>query len=190
MSQNAFRAKHIAFFSIPAHGHVNPGLGLVTELVKRGHRVTYAVNEDFVAQVQEAGAVPVRYESTLPASDKGEEWPEDQATAMELFLAEARAVVPQIEAAYAGDRPDVIVYDPGATFIPGLAETWGVPCIQLSPTHVAFEGRAGRRCGWPPAAPCPSCAQEVRRRTMWGRPYALGSARRFEWMLPGSGMRG
>jgi UDP:flavonoid glycosyltransferase YjiC (YdhE family) len=29
------------FFSIPAYGHVNPTLPVVTELVQRGHQVIY-----------------------------------------------------------------------------------------------------------------------------------------------------
>ena len=34
---------HIAMFSIAAHGHVNPSLDVIRELVARGHRVTYAI---------------------------------------------------------------------------------------------------------------------------------------------------
>ncbi|GAA2781329.1 macrolide family glycosyltransferase [Saccharopolyspora taberi] len=139
MSQNAYRTRHIAIHTIPAHGHVNPWLGLISELVRRGHRVTYAVTGDFVAQVEEAGAVPVLYDSILPSSDKGEAWPEDLPTAMDLFLAEAIEVVPQIEAAYADDRPDLLLYDI-PTIAPALGEKWGVPYIHLAPTHVPFEG--------------------------------------------------
>jgi len=31
----------IVFFCIPAHGHTNPTLGVVRELVDRGHQVWY-----------------------------------------------------------------------------------------------------------------------------------------------------
>ena len=31
----------ILFFNIPAHGHTNPTLGVVRELVRRGHQVWY-----------------------------------------------------------------------------------------------------------------------------------------------------
>jgi UDP:flavonoid glycosyltransferase YjiC (YdhE family) len=41
--------QHIAFVSIPSIGHVYPTLAVAAELVRRGHRVTYA----------SVGAVPV-----------------------------------------------------------------------------------------------------------------------------------
>jgi macrolide glycosyltransferase len=44
---------HIAMFSIAAHGHVNPSLEVIRELVARGHRVTYAVPPLFAEKVAE-----------------------------------------------------------------------------------------------------------------------------------------
>ncbi|MCA1188872.1 glycosyl transferase [Saccharopolyspora sp. 6V] len=134
------RSAHIAFMAVPAHGHVNPGLGLVAELAARGHRVTYAVTEDFAPQVAEAGAEPVRYTSTLPSAATQQEWPEDQAAAVLLFVDEMISVHPQLGAAYAADRPDLVIYDIGTLQAPVLAHEWGVPAICLSPTHVRFEG--------------------------------------------------
>ncbi|MEV5538769.1 macrolide family glycosyltransferase [Saccharopolyspora shandongensis] len=142
-AQNDYRTRpaHIAFMSMPAHGHVNPGLGLVAELVARGHRVTYATTDDFAPQVAEAGATPVRYTSTLPGSSAdAQEWPEEQVAAQEMFLEEMMTVVPQLEQAYAADRPDLIVYDVAGFQALVLSEKWQVPRIQLSPTHVYFEG--------------------------------------------------
>ena len=40
------KAMHIAVVSLGAFGHVNPTLSFVTELVKRGVRVTYFTTED------------------------------------------------------------------------------------------------------------------------------------------------
>lgn len=158
MAENAYRIKsvhprsvrpeavspaprHIAFMSIPAHGHVNPGLGLVTELVRRGHRVTYATNDEFVAQVSDTGATPVLYTSQLPSSSGPEQkWPEDLPAIQGLFLDETIAVVAQLEDAYADDRPDLIVYDMAGMYAPVLARKWGVPYVQVSSSHVAFEG--------------------------------------------------
>ncbi|GAA0592944.1 macrolide-inactivating glycosyltransferase [Kutzneria viridogrisea] len=135
------KSLHVAFMAVPAHGHVNPGLGLVTELAARGHRVTYAINEEFAPQVRAAGAEPVLYTSTFPSFDKPEaDVPEEPAAGMTMFLDEFEAVLPQVEAAYEADRPDVLVYDIGAWQAPVLAERWGIPAIQLSGTYVGYEG--------------------------------------------------
>lgn len=142
-AQNAYRTKkpaHIAFMSIPGHGHVNPGLGLVSALVERGHRVTYALPKAFAPQVEDAGAEHVDYETLLPTGEKGDEWTTDQVEAVNMFLDEAIAVVPQLLAAYDEDRPDLVVHDIGAQHAPVLAAQWGVPAVSLSPTHVLFEG--------------------------------------------------
>ncbi|WP_055557770.1 OleI family self-immunity macrolide glycosyltransferase [Streptomyces sp. NBRC 110028] len=133
--------RHISFFNIPGHGHVNPSLGIVQELVARGHRVSYAITEEFAAQVKAAGATPVVYDSILPKESNPEEsWPEDQESAMGLFLDEAVRVLPQLEDAYADDRPDLIVYDIASWPAPVLGRKWDIPFVQLSPTFVAYEG--------------------------------------------------
>ena len=134
--------KHIAFFAVPAHGHVNPSLSLVAELARRGHRVTFATTDTFADAVAAAGAEVIRHETTFPGP--GETWPEDDVSAVRLFHDEVVAVLPQVEAAYRGQEPDVIVHDIGAYHAPLLASRWKVPAIQLSPTFVAFEGMAER----------------------------------------------
>ena len=51
--------RHIAFVSLPAHGHVNPTLPVVAELVRRGWRVSYATAERFGPEVEKTGATLV-----------------------------------------------------------------------------------------------------------------------------------
>ncbi|WP_284754458.1 macrolide family glycosyltransferase [Arthrobacter sp. efr-133-R2A-120] len=48
---------HVAFICLPAAGHVNPTLPVVAELVRRGHRVTYATSAKYAKAVESAGAV-------------------------------------------------------------------------------------------------------------------------------------
>ena len=47
---------HIAFVSLGAFGHINPTLALVTELVKKGVRVTYFTTEAFRTIIEPTGA--------------------------------------------------------------------------------------------------------------------------------------
>ena len=56
-------------FSIAAHGHVNPSIEVIRELVARGHRVTYAIPPAFADKVAETGAEPKLWNSTLPTDD-------------------------------------------------------------------------------------------------------------------------
>jgi len=46
----------IVFFCIPAHGHTNPTLGVVRELVERGHEVLYYSYLPFKDKIELAGA--------------------------------------------------------------------------------------------------------------------------------------
>ncbi|MDS0525671.1 hypothetical protein NNC19_08275 [Clostridium sp. SHJSY1] len=46
----------ILFVNVPAHGHVNPTLSLVSTLVKAGHSVDYVVSEEFRKKVEFCGA--------------------------------------------------------------------------------------------------------------------------------------
>jgi len=58
--------RHLAFVGLPAHGHVNPTLPLVAELVRRGWRVSYATGERFRADVEKAGATLVPHRRSRP----------------------------------------------------------------------------------------------------------------------------
>ncbi len=136
MPQNRLQhPAHIALFNIPEHGHINPTLAIVAELVRRGHRVSYPTTEEFAPRVAEAGATPLLYRSTLPSASSKDEWPTDLAQGLALFLDEAMAVVPGQLAAFEEDRPDLVLYDIAAHGARVLAQHWNVPSLQLSPTH-------------------------------------------------------
>ncbi len=46
----------VLFLSAPAHGNVNPTLGLVSELVKQGEEVIYFSSDDFKEKIEKTGA--------------------------------------------------------------------------------------------------------------------------------------
>ncbi|WP_433892487.1 macrolide family glycosyltransferase [Streptomyces sp. CA-111067] len=128
---------HIALFNIPAYGHVTPTLAVVAELVRRGHRVSYAVTEEFAAQVRATGARLVPYATTLPSATRVEDWPSDDPVAMaSLALDEAVAILPGLQASFDEDRPDLVLHDFGALAARRLAHRWNVPAICLASTHV------------------------------------------------------
>jgi MGT family glycosyltransferase len=124
--------------SIPAHGHVNPSLEIMRTLVARGHRVTYANDASFAETIRSTGAELKPYRSTLLASELGVDG--DPIDHLTLFLDDAIAMLPQLRAAYADDRPDLFLYDIAGAPARILAGQWGIPAIQLSPTFVAWDG--------------------------------------------------
>ena len=132
---------HIAMFSTANHGHVNPSLEVIRELVARGHRVTYAIPPLFAEKVAETGAEPKLWNSTLPGpGDDPSAWGSELLDHVELFLADAMQALPQLAEAYDGDEPDLVLHDITAYPARILAHRWGVPAISLSPNLVAWEG--------------------------------------------------
>ncbi|MZF58587.1 macrolide-inactivating glycosyltransferase [Streptomyces sp. SID5594] len=131
---------HIAMFSIAAHGHVNPSLEVIRELVRRGHRVSYAIPASFADKVAATGAEPVIYTSTLPTDDDPEAWGTELIDNIEPFLADAIQALPQLIAAFEGDEPDLVLHDITSYPAPVLAHRWGVPAVSLWPNLVPWEG--------------------------------------------------
>ncbi|MGW2731291.1 macrolide-inactivating glycosyltransferase [Streptomyces sp. NPDC001494] len=132
---------HIAMFSAALHGHVNPSLEVIRELVARGHRVTYAIPPAFAGKVAATGARPVLYDSTLPGPDADPEaWGSTLLDHVEPFLNDAVQALPQLAAAYEGDEPDLVLHDITSYPARVLAHRWGVPAVSLSPNLVAWEG--------------------------------------------------
>ncbi|MEV5517037.1 macrolide-inactivating glycosyltransferase [Streptomyces flaveolus] len=132
---------HIAMFSIAAHGHVNPSLEVIRELVARGHRVTYAIPPLFAEKVAETGAEPKPWNSTLPGPDDDPEaWGTTLLDNVEPFLNDAVQALPQLIEAYEGDEPDLVLHDITSYPARVLAHRWGVPAVSLSPNLVAWEG--------------------------------------------------
>ncbi|BCJ69679.1 macrolide family glycosyltransferase [Polymorphospora rubra] len=129
---------HIAMVGSTAPSHIYPSLGLIRELVDRGHRVAYAVGEPLTGLIAPTGAEPVAHPSILPQGDTA--WPEDPGAAMRVFLDEGIAVLPRLTARYDTDRPDLVLYDIGGLPGPLLGARYGVPAVQLSPAMVAWDG--------------------------------------------------
>lgn len=129
---------HIAMFSIAAHGHVNPSIEVIRELVARGHRVSYAIPESFAEKIAQTGAEPVIYTSGLPT--RPEDWGSELIDQLEPFLRDAERVLPQLAEAFAGDEPDLVLHDITSYPARVLAHLWGVPAVSLSPNLVAWEG--------------------------------------------------
>jgi demethyllactenocin mycarosyltransferase len=139
---------HVGFFGLPFAGHVNPTLGVVSELVARGHRVTYALPSVLTQRVAAAGARAVGYQTTLgdfggpvAANDDPERYTsESLARVLRALLNETVASLPPLARAFADDRPDVVVHDAPSSWAGRLlARRWRVPAMRSRPVFAANE---------------------------------------------------
>ena len=56
---------NVLFLGMPSHGHINPTLGLVNELSRRGEKVIYFASELFRTKIEAAGAEFFNYKEDL-----------------------------------------------------------------------------------------------------------------------------
>lgn len=121
---------HIAVVSLGAFGHVNPTLSVVTELVKRGVRVTYFTTESFRNIIEPTGAkfVPVHSWMAQQNNSQENDAKDDNVAAVVpfLFLNEAGAYIDDVMAVLREDRPDAIMHD-----FAGIAGTMAADMLKV-----------------------------------------------------------
>lgn len=132
-------ASHIAFFNFPAYGHLNPTLGVVEELVRRGHRVTCTVTDHFAPAVEAAGAEAVRYESVFGDFYTSPFTQEALSGEGLRTLTEATSLVEQVGGFYDANKPDVILHDFMAWGARFYAAPRGIPVIRMFPSYAVNE---------------------------------------------------
>lgn len=100
--------RHVIWLTFPAFSHIKATFGMVEELTRRGHRVTYLVADRLADRAEHTGARVVPYRSTFPISVGHDE----TATTMTVeFLTESFAPLELALEAAAADPPDLVVYD-------------------------------------------------------------------------------
>ena len=126
------------FLSLPLHGHTNPTLPLVRELVARGDHVTYFSSSAFHGKVEQAGARYLPYRNAFLANitrlpERLQELPWLLTRATEDILANELA-------AMRAERPDYIVTDSIAPWGHWVGQVLGVPVV-TSVSTFAFNRR-------------------------------------------------
>lgn len=123
----------ISFININMHGHINPTLPLVAELVRRGHNVNYHVGPGFEDEI---GATGARLES-YPPDDDDSDAPPTPITLMDQLARTAIRMVPVVTEKVGRDHPDLIVHDASCLWGHAAAQELGVPAAS-SFTTFAF----------------------------------------------------
>ena len=149
---------HFAFICLPAAGHVNPTMPVVAELVRRGHRVTYATSAKYAAAVESAGAAFFESGEDLaahfprvgrPADGGGAAPPQAGMLAglasgmmsglVERLLERAREEFPALLARLGTDRPDAVCYDAMTLAGKMAAMKLALPDVALLPSYATNE---------------------------------------------------
>lgn len=136
---------NVMFFNIPAHGHVNPTIAVVTELVKRGHRVRYYSVEEFQGKIENAGAEFVDIAPYMPPApdDLDKKVGKDFAALIEMVVDTTFALSDIMEAEIREFQPDCIVSDSVCFWGKLFAGKYNIPFI-CSTTTMAFNQYSAR----------------------------------------------
>lgn len=133
------KMSNIMFFSIPAHGHTNPTLPVVAELVKRGHQVRYYSFEEFKEKIEATGACYVGCDAYLPPTplDLDKKVGKDFASLIEMVADTTINMDEMIAGQMKEFMPDCIVSDSVCFWGKLFAMKYQVPFV-CSTTTMAF----------------------------------------------------
>ena len=137
----------IVFFCIPAHGHTNPTLGVVRELVSRGHEVWYYSYNIMREKIVEAGAKFVscdEFDSEQKLSPKDAvRVGKDLAFSTKLLVDTTLALDDTVIRHMKELQPDCIVADSMAVWGKAVALKLGIPFVS-STTTFAFNQHSAK----------------------------------------------
>ncbi len=137
----------IVFFCIPAYGHTNPTLGVVRELIARGHEVRYCSYEVMRGAIEPTGAqfIPCdAYDAQIRFSEAdNERVGKDLAFSTELIVNMTLALDDAMLEEMRAFKPDVIVGDSMAFWAKLIAGKLGVPFVS-STTTFAFNKESAK----------------------------------------------
>jgi len=137
----------IAFFCIPAHGHTNPTLGVVRELVSRGHEVRYYSYESMREKIEGSGAqfIPCdEYDTQQKLTPQdGARIGSDIAFSTKILVDTTLALDQAVCSEMEMWKPDCIVADSMAFWGKAVAKKLGVPLVS-STTTFAFNRNSSK----------------------------------------------
>ena len=137
----------IVFFGIPAHGHTNPTLGVVRELVSCGHKVWYYSYNIMREKIESAGAIFIscddyNSEQKLCAKDCARVG-KDLAFSIKILIDTTLALDDKVCTEMARLKPDCIVADSMALWGKAVALKLSIPFVS-STTTFAFNQHSAK----------------------------------------------
>jgi MGT family glycosyltransferase len=132
----------IAYVGLPAHGHTNPTLPVMKELVRRGHEVDYYNAESFRAKLAPTGVNFQPLPEPMPSEKEISEALHEFINAPLIFSRISRPLTRYLIAAFDQQRPDLVIYDSTAMWGYIAARTHQIPNICFVTTFV-LDGSTG-----------------------------------------------
>jgi len=123
----------ILFFNIPAYGHVNPTLPVVTELVRRGHQLVYYDADTFEQALKATGAEFRAYPNSSTFEAELAERIHNLVSVSVLMLEESIRLLPFSLDEMEREKPDLVIFDSLAL--------WGMQAARLK--NVSSAGSIG-----------------------------------------------
>lgn len=130
----------IIVMNLPAHGHVNPTLPVVKELVERGHEVIYYNTEEFRPQIERTGVVFRAYPQPVPTIEELQRVVNKSLIQVTLLILKlSQHLTAFMLGEIQREKPDLVMYDSLCLWGMQSARVAGVPSIG-SITTIVMEG--------------------------------------------------
>jgi MGT family glycosyltransferase len=177
------------FLSLPAHGHVNPTLPLVTELVRRGERVIYYASDAFRAKVEGTGAEFRSYGKDYdfdPSHNPG-----GPIALMDLSIRMTERLLPRLLEACRQEPPDYLILDSMCLWGNLLQQLLKCPAVTSCSTFVMTRELMAhlRRSGgpapsrWQVLRSLPKLASYIWRARQLDRRYGIHTPNLYEFFV-------
>lgn len=118
---------NVLFLGMPSHGHVNPTLGLVHELTRRGEKVIYFASEPFRTKIEAAGALFYEYSEDLDVFKTVNK--AGQGGGFLNVVSKAPSVIAGILKQTAGVKFDYLIHSAAFPFTAALVQLLGIPSV-------------------------------------------------------------
>lgn len=118
---------NVLFLGMPSHGHVNPTLGLVAELTRRGEQVNYFASEIFRSKIEAAGGIFFAYGEDLDIFKAGGK--PGQGGGFLTIANKAPTVIADILTQTAGIRFDYLIHSAAFPFTAAMVQILNIPSI-------------------------------------------------------------
>ncbi len=128
----------LVFFGIPAHGHTNPSLPVIRELIRRGESVIYYNNEEFRGMIEAAGASFRPYDPPVGREAKPETG--GSLLLIAMLLEAAIEMLPRLLRDLEEDPVDYVIHDSVCPWGRYAAERLGLPTVCSTTTFALALG--------------------------------------------------